>query len=69
MFLLTLTGRITCAGRLAMSAVGVCQVIVLMNRSSSGQPNVCSIHVDVVQFILYFTRQNLYVLVHDKYVK
>lgn len=60
MFLLTLIRRITCAGRLAMSAVGVCQVIVLMNRGSSGQPNVCLIHVDVVYFMSYFTSQRLY---------
>lgn len=51
MFLLTLIRHTICAGRLAMSAVGVCQVIVLMNRGSSGQPNVCLIHIDIVYFL------------------
>lgn len=64
MFLLTLIRHITCAGRLAMSAVGVCQVIVLMNRGSSGQPNVCLVHADVVYFISCFTSQRLNISAH-----
>lgn len=62
MFLITLLGHATCAGRLAMSAVGVCQVIVLKNRGSSGQPNACLIPVDVLYFLVIFY-QSAFVLV------
>lgn len=65
MFLLTLIRHITCAGRLVMSAVGVCQVIVLMNRGSSGQPNVCLVHVDAVYLISCFTNQHLNISAHE----